>query len=240
MKIGTVFVFLSMQYAALTNRSSLLFVTIVTSDCRSQTTFTAIFSAKKGHRTCRVHCKERMPKIWSKCSQKRNIAVWVPVSTFMCLWAMGLPFLLEEICGLMLGIYKSLTDTWMWKLGLRPRNSQERNTETEFPLQCTDSISIVLLYCSCRLYLWYEALLRKTGSSPTLPDWCRYSPSVHTVEGLSCKRPIQCLLSSEILTPHPRLWCGGRTHSLGEEGVRGSIVRKVLLQNVASRNVNVT
>ena len=33
-------------------------------------------------------------------------------------------------------IYKSLTDTWMWKLGLRPRNSQKRNIKTELPLQC--------------------------------------------------------------------------------------------------------
>ncbi len=40
---------------------------------------------------------------------------------------MGLPFLLEEICGPILGIHKSLTDTWMWKLGLRPRYSQKRN-----------------------------------------------------------------------------------------------------------------
>jgi hypothetical protein len=40
---------------------------------------------------------------------------------------MGLPFLLEEICGPILRIYKSLTDTLMWKLGLRPRNSQKRN-----------------------------------------------------------------------------------------------------------------
>jgi hypothetical protein len=30
------------------------------------------------------------------------------------------PFLLQEICGSILGIYKSLTNTWMWKLGLRP------------------------------------------------------------------------------------------------------------------------
>ncbi len=37
-------------------------------------------------------------------------------------------FCCREICGLILGIYKSLTDTWMWKLGLRPRNSQKRNT----------------------------------------------------------------------------------------------------------------
>ncbi len=56
-----------------------------------------------------------------------------------------------------------------------------------------------------------------------------------TVEGLYCKIPIQCLSSSKILTPHPltarrvcapRLWCGGRTHSLGDDGVGGSIFRK--------------
>ncbi len=49
-----------------------------------------------------------------------------------------------------------------------------------------------------------------------------------SVEGLYCKRPIQCLASSEILTPTPSPpafggWVGGggwvRTHSLGGEGV---------------------
>jgi hypothetical protein len=39
-----------------------------------------------------------------------------------------LPILLQDICGLILGIYKSLADTYMWKLGLRPRNTQKRNT----------------------------------------------------------------------------------------------------------------
>jgi hypothetical protein len=58
------------------------------------------------------------------------------------------------------------------------------------------------------------------------------SCSAAPVEGSNCKRPIQCLASSKILTPHPltaqwvecvppRLWCGGRTHSLGGEGVGG-------------------
>ncbi len=50
-----------------------------------------------------------------------------------------------------------------------------------------------------------------------------------------CKRPILCLASSKILTPHPplrpasmlcippRLCCGGRTHSPGGEGDGGGV-----------------
>ncbi len=57
---------------------------------------------------------------------------------------MGLPVLLEDICRLILWIYKSLKDTWMWKLGLRPRYSQKRNIWTELPLQC--------ILCSCILF----------------------------------------------------------------------------------------
>ena len=55
----------------------------------------------------------------NKYSQKRNCSGSVPISTFMCLWAIYIQysqdrsclFCCKKICGLILVIYKSLTDT---------------------------------------------------------------------------------------------------------------------------------
>jgi hypothetical protein len=44
----------------------------------------------------------------------------------LCIPSIDLLILLQEIRWPILGIYQSLTDTWMWKLGLRPRNPQKR------------------------------------------------------------------------------------------------------------------
>ena len=56
-----------------------------------------------------------------------NFHIHVSVSDFY-IPTMDLPILLHEICGLILGIYKLLTDTWMWKLKLRPCHSFSGNT----------------------------------------------------------------------------------------------------------------
>ncbi len=69
---------------------------------------------------------------WNSYFQSRIITFCLPVLTLIYLWEIyifpGLVclFCCSEICGPILGIHKSLTDTWMGKLGLRPSNSQKK------------------------------------------------------------------------------------------------------------------
>jgi hypothetical protein len=61
----------------------------------------------------KVHCREKMPKIGKEKEYRGfspNFHIHVSVSK-LYIPMMELPFLLEEICGAILGIYKSLTDT---------------------------------------------------------------------------------------------------------------------------------
>ncbi len=52
-------------------------------------------------------------------------------------------FCCRKIGGPTMGIHRSLTDTWMWKLGLKPRNSFSENTKIEISLQCLNFSSHV-------------------------------------------------------------------------------------------------
>ncbi len=80
---------------------------------------------------------------WNCYFQNRIIIFYLPVPRLIYLWDIYVfpgsvcLFCWRKICGLSLGINKSLTDTWMWKWGLRPRNSQKRGTLRGFSLQCS-------------------------------------------------------------------------------------------------------
>jgi hypothetical protein len=80
-----------------------------------------------------------------------NFHIHASVSDLYIPCTIGLSILLEEICKPLLGLYKSLTDTWMWKLGLRPRYSQKRNTKMGFSLQYIEGIDFNKPKYKCRL-----------------------------------------------------------------------------------------
>ncbi len=88
------------------------------------------------------HCNEN-PLMYSFSG---NSAASAPISTFMCLWAIYIVpgavhicISSSRICRPITRMYKSITDTWMWKLGLRPRYSFSGNICFEISVLCLSS-----------------------------------------------------------------------------------------------------
>ncbi len=83
-----------------------------------------------------------------------NSAASVPISTFMCLWAIytvpGSVYTLHisssRIGRQIVGMYKSLTVSWMWKLGLRPRYSFSGNICFEISVFCLSGTLVLYMY----------------------------------------------------------------------------------------------
>ena len=84
---------------------------------------------KSEHFTC-VHCKDTIPEIQNKYSQKWNCAASFLIPTFMYLWANDIfPRSVHLFCCRpIVEIYQALTDTWMWTLETRPFSFISRNT----------------------------------------------------------------------------------------------------------------
>ncbi len=83
-----------------------------------------------------------VPKIWNIYSQKWSCPASLQISKFMYLWLIYIVprsvclLCYRRIGGPIVVIYKSLTDTWLWKLGLRPLSSFSGNTKIGISLQC--------------------------------------------------------------------------------------------------------
>jgi len=87
----------------------------------------------------RQHGEMKQCKV-SHCNE--NPIYVLPISAFMCLWAIYIfpgsvhIFSCSRIGRPIVGIYKSLTDKWMWKLGLRSCNSFTGSICFEFSVLC--------------------------------------------------------------------------------------------------------
>ncbi len=101
---------------------------------------------------------------WNCYFQNRIIMFCLTVPTLIYLWEVYIfpGWSAYSATGKYADWYKSLSDTWMWKLGLRPCNSQERNT-WDFP--CSVYLLVpfflysILILCQLLAYIAFSVQL---------------------------------------------------------------------------------
>jgi hypothetical protein len=106
-------------------------------DCQEFVSMKVLQSSRWASVPCHITAL-KLHELQRHCNENPNLCVprggiarpqsQCPHSTLMYLWAIYIfprfvcLFCCRKINGPILGIYKLLTDTWVWKLGLRPRN----------------------------------------------------------------------------------------------------------------------
>ncbi len=132
----------------------------------------------------------RIQKIGNKFSQRKklrchshsfHIQVYVSV---LYIPKIDLPVPLQEICGPILGIFESLTDTWIWKLGLRPCNSKKRSTKMVFSLQCRPLLCEHLSQCCIKFFVGISSFVKRAFTPRMVGAclaFCSCFPSGHTL-----------------------------------------------------------
>ena len=75
--------------------------------------------------------------------QNGIILFCLPIHILICLWEIYIfpgsvsQFCCSQICGPIWEYINRFTDAWMWKLGLRPHNSQKSNTVHKWHFRCS-------------------------------------------------------------------------------------------------------
>ncbi len=93
-----------------------------------------------------IHCNENPTYVlyfWEERGLSPNFHIHVSVSDLYSP-RIGLHISSSRIGRPIVGIYKSLTDAWMWKLGLRPRYSFSGNNCFEISVFCLCSVLYVI------------------------------------------------------------------------------------------------